>query len=62
MPKRLLRVAEVMDRCGFKRTTLHRLVKRDDFPKPVMLTNRAVAWLESDVEEWIESRHEAIVG
>ncbi|EOW9422215.1 AlpA family phage regulatory protein, partial [Vibrio cholerae] len=27
-----------------------------DFPKSVPLGGRAVAWVESEIEEWMESR------
>jgi prophage regulatory protein len=31
-------------------------MKRGDFPQPVKLGARIVAWRESDVSAWLESR------
>lgn len=55
----LIRRPEVLQRCGISNTTLHRLIHAGDFPTPVRLGPRAVAWVESEVVEWIEQRIEA---
>ncbi|MEQ6918024.1 helix-turn-helix transcriptional regulator [Halomonas aquatica] len=55
----LIRRPEVLQRCGISNTTLHRLIHADDFPAPIQLGSRAVAWVESEVNEWIEQRIEA---
>ena len=34
-------------------------IQQGDFPKPVKLGPRAVAWLDSEVEEWMYSRLKA---
>ena len=34
-------------------------IKQGDFPRPVKLGPRAVAWLDSEVEEWMYSRLKA---
>lgn len=53
---RLLRLKEVQEMVGLCRTTVLVMVKRGDFPKPIKITARAVAWVEHEVESWIESR------
>jgi prophage regulatory protein len=58
-PKRLLRFPRVFDRVGYSHSQLYLLIKRGEFPKPVSLGGRAVAWRESDIDAWIESRKEA---
>lgn len=55
-PKRLLRLAEVLARTGFRRATLYREIARGKFPKPVRLTERTSAWNEALVAEWIERK------
>ena len=52
----ILRVQEVSRRVGLSRTTLWRLAKRGEFPQARKLTAKTIGWLESDVEEWIETR------
>ncbi len=55
----LIRRPEVLHRCGISNTTLHRLIKEGDFPAPIQLGPRAVAWVESEVDSWIEQRIKA---
>ena len=55
-PKHLLRRPEVETRTGISRSTLYDWMKRGDFPQPVKLGARIVAWRESDVTAWLESR------
>ncbi|WP_373182416.1 helix-turn-helix transcriptional regulator [Halomonas campaniensis] len=57
--QRLLRRPDVLHRCGISNSTLHRLINAGDFPAPIQLSPRAVAWIESEINEWIEQRIEA---
>ena len=50
---RLMRIGEVMERTGRSRTSLYRDFKGGRFPQPVRIGIRAIAWRESDVEEWL---------
>ncbi|MDN3523525.1 helix-turn-helix transcriptional regulator [Halomonas ramblicola] len=54
----LLRLPEVRKRVGLSTPTIYRLMKKGEFPRSVKLTpnGRAVAWKESDVDAWSESR------
>jgi prophage regulatory protein len=52
----LLRRPEVSLRTGLSRTSLYRMVKSGEFPAPRQIGARAVAWVESEVTAWIESR------
>lgn len=58
LPKRerLLRLPEVENRCGIKKSTIYALMKKGEFPRCVQCGARAVAWPESRVDSWIESR------
>lgn len=53
---RLLRLAEVKNRVGYGRASIYRLIAAGQFPRPHSLGARAVAWLESDIDAWIEAR------
>ena len=53
-PRRLLRRAEVEERTSLPKTTIYDWIKRGQFPPPVRLGDAMVAWLESDIEEWID--------
>lgn len=56
-PVNLLRRAEVKARIGItSNSQLYRLMGRGDFPRPVKLSERSVAWPEHEVQAWIEQR------
>jgi prophage regulatory protein len=37
-------------------STLQKMVREDDFPKPRQLSGRRVGWLVRELEAWAESR------
>ncbi len=51
----LLRRPEVEARTGLSRSTLYDWMKRGEFPQPVKLGTRIVAWRESDITTWLEA-------
>jgi prophage regulatory protein len=50
---KLLNQAAVLEQVTFSRSTLLNRVKDGTFPAPVRLSQRRIAWLESDVMNWI---------
>ena len=52
----LLRLPEVIKQTGLSRSSIYSFIAQDLFLKPVKLGMRAVAWRQSDVDEWISSR------
>jgi prophage regulatory protein len=55
MTERLLRRPEVEARTGLARSTLYEYVARGEFPQPVSIGPRIVAWRSSDIDAWIET-------
>ncbi|GGQ22722.1 helix-turn-helix transcriptional regulator [Shewanella litoralis] len=55
---RLIKLKEVMDCTGLGRSTIYNYIADKTFPKPVSLGLRAVAWVESEVQDWILDRIE----
>lgn len=55
----LLRLPKVEAATGYKRSTIYRLIQQGEFPAPISLGARASAWLESEVNAWIQKRIEA---
>jgi prophage regulatory protein len=49
---RFLRLKEVLAICGKSRSSVYDAIKKGDFPKPVKLSGRSSAWIESEVEQW----------
>lgn len=54
MSMKLIRIKDVMSRTGLGRSTIYKYVHLGLFPKPIRLGTRAVAWVESEVEAWIQ--------
>lgn len=53
----LLRAGAVARRLGVSRTTLWRMRRDDpDFPRPVRLTARVIAWRVRDLDDWVDRR------
>ena len=56
MPHKVLRLPAVMDRTGLGSSFIYLLIQRGEFPKPIKIGARAVAWIEPEVDVWIEER------
>jgi prophage regulatory protein len=52
MSKRFLRLGQVMDATGKKRSDIYAGMEEGTFPKSFKIGARAVAWLEDDIEAW----------
>ena len=52
----ILRANQVCQVVGLSRATIWRLQKQGKFPSSFQLGSRAVGWLRSDIDEWLESR------
>ena len=53
---RVIRLIEVINKTGLKKTTIYKLIKGKSFPEAIALGERAVGWLESEIEAWIKDR------
>jgi len=52
----ILRLPAVKARTGLSRSTIYKQISEGTFPKPVSLSVRAVGWVESHVEDWLQAR------
>ena len=57
-PIRFLRISAVEALTGLSRTTIYDWSAQGRFPRAVRLSERAVRWIESEVEEWMDERIE----
>jgi prophage regulatory protein len=53
---KFLRIRQVMQVTGLSRMTIYRLERAGKFPERRQLSENSVAWLESDIVAWAESR------
>ena len=56
MKNRLIKLKEVMTATGLSRSYIYALAQQNIFPKPIKLSERASAWVEVEIEEWIQSK------
>jgi prophage regulatory protein len=56
MHNRMIRLPEVMALTGMKKSFIYSAMRENRFPKNIKLGARCRAWLESDIQEWI-NRH-----
>lgn len=60
---RLIRIEELMHITSLNRTSIYREIGRGAFPRPVKVTGgRATAWLESEVNSWLDGLRHARAG
>ncbi len=55
-PIRLLRLPQVMQQTGLKKTKLYELQKEGAFPMRIQVTSNSVGWIEEEVNAWIAGR------
>lgn len=54
-PPRLLRLPEVMDRVGLRRSAIYQRMSEGRFPKCRTLGARCSVWVEAEINDWIDS-------
>lgn len=56
MAEKYIRRPAVEELTGLGRTTIYKLMSAGEFPRPIKITSKAVAWPESAVVAWLASR------
>jgi prophage regulatory protein len=59
VPARFLRLPAVLDRVPYSRPSIYRKMREGTFPQAISLGGKAVAWLESDIDNFINERIQA---
>ena len=52
----ILRLPDVKARTGLSRSLIYLFIKEGRFPKQVSLGDRAVGWVETEIDGWVEDR------
>jgi prophage regulatory protein len=58
----ILRRPQVEARTGLSRSTIYQRIKDGTFPRPISLGQKAVGWLENEIDAWIAERIKASRG
>jgi len=53
---KILRLPDVLQRCGLSRSSLYAQMAEGQFPQSVKISTRSVGWVESDLDDWIQDR------
>lgn len=53
---RILRLDEVCAKLGLRKTVIYQMAAAGELPSQVRITARAVGWVESEIDEWLEQR------
>ena len=53
---KFIKLRDVMELTSLSRATIYRFIAEGRFPKQVNLGGYSVAWVESEVMEWLEER------
>ena len=56
MSNTLIRFDEVQKRTGYSKAWIYRLLKQKGFPQSVKIGSRAIAFIEKEIDEWINQR------
>jgi len=56
MAEKYLRRPAVEEVTGLSRSTIYEMMDRGEFPRPIRIGRRAVAWPEGSVLSWLAAR------
>lgn len=59
---KILRLKSVLTKTGLTRATLYRLIKKDQFPRQIKISDRCVGWPDDLVQQWIDARVSGLKG
>lgn len=52
----ILRLPTVKTRTGLSRSSIYLRISKGGFPSSISLGGRAVGWLESDIQSWLDEK------
>ncbi|MFN6755981.1 AlpA family transcriptional regulator [Proteus mirabilis] len=52
----LIRLPEVQRRTGYGKAWIYKLINAGKFPQSVKIGTRSIAFIESEVDEWVASK------
>ena len=53
---RLIRLKEVINLTGLGRSSIYKFMSENKFPQSISLGERAIAWQEGKIEEWLQDK------
>lgn len=56
MSQSLIRLSDVQRRTGYSKAWIYRLMSQGKFPASVKIGTRAIAFVESEIDDWVNQR------
>lgn len=56
MATKFLRLPAVCSATALPRSSIYKAMEDGEFPRPIKLGERSVAWLEEDIDRWQQER------
>jgi len=56
MSNRIVRLPTVKEITGLSRSSIYLRMSKGEFPQSISLGDRAIGWLEADIEQWLEDK------
>jgi len=57
--RRTIRVGQLREKTGLSESSIWRLVRLRQFPRPMKLSPGCTAWLEHEIDEWLDGEGSA---
>lgn len=54
--KKIIKLRTVIQVAELSRSTIYALIAKKKFPKQIKLADNSVAWLESEIAEWLDDK------
>ena len=51
-----LKIKDVVEKVSLGQSTIYKMVAGGDFPRPFQIAPNRVAWVESEVDDWLTER------
>lgn len=62
MGNKFIKLKEVQQLTGLSRSSIYQFIQDGIFPKQIKIGLRAVAWIETEIHDWVNKRIEASNG
>jgi prophage regulatory protein len=56
MIDKILRLPEVCDAVGVRRSAIYSMLRHGEFPAPLRVSRQCIGWRESTIREWLDAR------
>jgi prophage regulatory protein len=51
-----LKIKDVIEKVSLGQSTIYKMVSAGEFPKPFQIAPNRVAWVESEIDDWLIER------